>query len=365
MTTNQPASKFAALQTRAKRLFSDAKLAEIARDVSDTTADVAKLPGELARLRSRGYMFASYLEHKIEVLSGHWNSARQEVERAMDDESRQLRAQVQQVENLLAATESQLNNMIGLLKAMPALEQGIDNLESSIKTAETRIKNLFATLERDVSQTVEQLQELQAHLDQRDKASFPFLTGENIFLTASGEWVAAGKGGQDPDGILFLTDQRLIFEQNEKTGKTLGLFGGKHTQEIKWEFPLQQIEKVEAENKGLFGGKDMLHFTLGAGARYPRITVEVKGKARCKFWAAQIERMMRGETKDERAIPLDADLETLDSAPTTCHVCGATLPPLTVGQTQITCQYCGSVIGIGKPGSQPASPQPISRANVI
>ena len=83
---------------------------------------------------------------------------------------------------------------------------------------------------------------------------------------AQAEWVATGKGGDDPDGIVYLTDQRLLFEQKEKTGKKLGLFGGKQTQELEWELPLNLIEKVQAENKGLFGGKDMLHFELGAGA---------------------------------------------------------------------------------------------------
>lgn len=296
--SNPSAGKLAELQTRAKELLADARLADVTSAVEAVGADVAKLPGELTRLRSRGYKFASELNTKVPEISGLWNSAKQDIDRAMDEAMLQLRKQVNQVETLLSNAENPQKSLMGSLMALPQVEQALDTLESAVKAAESRIKTLFTALERDAQQAVEQLRQLHEHLDLRDEASFEFLAGENLYLTASGEWVATGKGGEDPDGTLFLTDQRLLFEQNEKTGKKLGLFGGKQTQELKWEIPLSQIENVEAENKGLLGGKDLLHFTLGAGATYGRITVEVKGAAKSKAWAEQIERMMRGEIRD-------------------------------------------------------------------
>jgi hypothetical protein len=139
----------------------------------------------------------------------------------------------------------------------------------------------------------------------------------------------------------------MIFEQKETTGKTLGLFGGKKAQEVKWDVPLNLVQSVEAENKGLFGGKDMLHFGLKSGAKYPQITVEVKGGVACKFWAAQVQRMISGDTKDERAIQPDAEtVAALQKAPTACPSCGGTLPQLVANQRQLDCGYCGATIRI-------------------
>jgi len=125
------------------------------------------------------------------------------------------------------------------------------------------------------------------------------------------------------------------------------MFGGKQVQEVEWEIPLHQMESVEYENRGMFGGKDMLHFELGSGAPQAQLTVEVKGGADNKFWVKQIERMIAGETDDERAIEPDPEmLEGIREAPPKGHVCGATLPMLVAGQNQIECEYCGSVVRI-------------------
>lgn len=123
------------------------------------------------------------------------------------------------------------------------------------------------------------------------------------------------------------------------------MFGGQHTQTVLWEFPLSSVQGVEAENKGLFGGKDMVHFKLGAGAPFAALTVEVKGGVKCKEWARQINRMARGDTNDERAIVPDAELvEALRNAPTECPVCGGMLPQIMRGQTQVECRYCATVV---------------------
>ncbi|MFN8447584.1 MAG: hypothetical protein U0521_03035 [Anaerolineae bacterium] len=231
-----------------------------------------------------------------------------------------------------------------LQSQLPDLEHGLQSVESMLSGAKSRIQELFSTLQTDTAQTHEQLRQINGYLDQRDEASFPFLAEEALFLSAKAEWV---DGRDNPDGVVYLTDQRLLFEQKEKTGKKLGIFGGKQTQELEWEIPLNQIEGVQAENKGFLGGKDMLNFTLGSGAPYTALTVEIKGGVQSKFWAAQIERMIKGETSDERAIQPDAEtLEAIRSAPTACPSCGGTLPQLVASQRQVECAYCGAVIRI-------------------
>ena len=195
-----------------------------------------------------------------------------------------------------------------------------------------------------MSNTKRQLTEMNWIMDMKDEASFDFGAAEEVFLVAKAEW---DDGDDKPDGMLFLTNHRLIFEQKEKTGKRFGLFGGKEEQGVLWEVAISQIEDVNAENKGFLGGKDMVNLTLGSGVTYSQITVEVKGGVPSKFWAKQINRMATGNAEDERAIEADPELvERLRKAPTDCQVCGGKMPSIVEGQTEVECQYCGASIRI-------------------
>ena len=344
---SQIVARFDALRSRFDTLYSGASLSDLSSALDTLTGDITKLPGEIANVRSRGYAFASYLEHKAEVLAQNWNPLRVDAQRAISDEANRLNSEVNRLRYRVDSGEGLRDNPSALQAQLPDLERGVEMVESMRNTAEQRVKGIFATLQTDTSQALSQIQTINWVLDQKDEASFPFLAGEALFLAAKAEWVATGKGKDDPDGILYLTDQRLVFEEKETTGKKLGLFGGKKTQKLEWEIPLHQVTGVKPENKGLFGGKDMLNFTLGSGAPYATITVEVKGGVQSKFWAAQIQRMIEGKTTDERAIQPDAEtLAAIKNAPTACPSCGGTLPQLVAGQRQVDCPYCGSVIRI-------------------
>lgn len=341
----RPEETFAALQERAADLFTQVKLRDVSESVQDITERINTLKAELSRARSRGYSFAAYLEHKVEVLERQWQTTQKDIQQALNQEVTRLKTEQARVETLLDNANQYATNPKMLMALMPKLEQEMNELESKLYAVREAMEERSAKLEQDLYQATGQLHDIHGYLDEADEASFPFLPDEKLFLSASGEWVATGKGNQDPDGILFLTDKRLIFEQKETTGKKLGIFGGKHTQELEWAVDIDQIESVVAENKGLFGGKDMLNFKLTSGAPYPAITVEVKGGVQSKFWAAQIERMVKGETNDERAIKPDAEmLKAIRSTPTACPVCGANLPVPAAGQAQLECEYCGTVI---------------------
>ncbi|MBZ0302457.1 MAG: hypothetical protein K8J31_22105 [Anaerolineae bacterium] len=327
------------LRDRFDAFHERAHMTAITREVSDVEARIKSLTPEIQKVRSRGYAFRSYLEQKADVLEKNWRDIQLRVHRAIQDEIENLRDDMDRTERRVrrmpdAADEAEIGGVT----------EWLDNLDHKLEAAEKRIQSMYQTLKSDTQNAFTQLHEVNWCLDQKDEASFDFLAGESLFLAAKAEWVATGKDKQDPDGILYLTDQRLIFEQKETTGKRLGMFGGKQEQEVEWELPLHQIEAVRAENKGLFGGKDMLYFDTTSG-QHRQITVEVKGGVDCKFWQQQIQRMISGDVANERAIQPDPELiEQLRSAPTACPVCGGTLPRIVAGQNQITCEYCGGVV---------------------
>ncbi len=338
--------QLASLRRKFDSTREDAGFEDISRELGELTAAVNSLPNDVEEIRSRGYAFRSYLENKAEVLNKNWDDIRRDAQRAIDDERQRLRRELYEIENKVDGAEDSGGGFMKKVTVnLDGIESEVDELESRVSAAERRIRNSYETMGNDINSTIRQIEQINWFMDEKDEASFEFLAGEAVFLVAKAEWVVTGKGKKDPDGLLYLTDQRLLFEQKETTGKKLGLFGGKKEQELEWELPLTTIDTVEYENKGLMGGKDMLNFTLGSGAPFPTLTIEVKGSADNKFWVKQIQRMKTGEASDERAIEPDAELvEALRNAPTSCHVCGATLPKIMQGQLQVECEYCGAVV---------------------
>lgn len=344
---NQIASRFDALRSRFETLYSNAGLPDVSSAINSLTDDITNLPDTISGIRDRGYAFAAYLEHKAEVIAEQWNTLRDEAQRQLSMEAARLQGEVNGLRFRVDLAAGMRANPMALANQLPDLERIVGQVESTVSDAASRIESIFETLQNDVAQTIDQLSKINWYLDQWDEGSFESLAEESLFLAAKAEWVATGKGKDDPDGVLFLTDQRLIFEQKETTGKTLGLFGGKKVQEVEWAIPLNQFADVVPENKGFLGGKDMLNFTMGKGAPYPKIVVEVKGGVQSKFWAAQIKRMIAGQTDDERAIQPDAEsIEAMRKAPTACPSCGGTLPQLVASQRQLECAYCGMVIRV-------------------
>jgi hypothetical protein len=338
--------QFDDLQEKYDDLVEAVSFADINRRVSNITSRVTELPAKIEELRGRGYVYASYLENKASVFGQQWEEIRERVTSSIDEATETLDGDVRRPKTLLTTLERQLDNEAMFGKLSEQASGAIESLEQGVDAAKERIEAIFETLERDLDSTYRQLSDMAWYMDQKDEASFDFGPAETVFLVADAELVLSGKKRQDPDGVLFLTNQRLVFEQKEKTGKRMGMFGGKMEQEVEWEVPLSAVDKIEIENQGMFGGKDMMHFEVNEGD-LRRVTVEVKGKADNKFWQKQINRMIRGEAEDERAIEPDAEmLESLQNAPTACHVCGATLPKLVAGQTEISCEYCGTVVRI-------------------
>ncbi len=180
------------------------------------------------------------------------------------------------------------------------VESVVGSLADQVKGFVEEPVSELKALEEQARTYVAQLNLVSWSLDQLDDSELTLNADEALVLAAKAEWVETGKAKDDPDGILYLTDSRLIFEQKEKVGKRMGMFGGKEVQGIVWEFPVHLIETIQAENKGMLGGKDMLHLSLGAGAPHAQITLEVKGGADNDAWLAEIDAVKSGAIRETR-----------------------------------------------------------------
>ena len=331
------------LKDRYQELLRRVEMTDLIEETTRLGNDIEDLPESLTEVRRRGYTFRSYLENKIEVIAEQWDDINGKIdswiEGASDDTEEKLakgQAYVQVfAEEPLTGKQEQAANQ---------LEALLDTVETQVDVAEERVRVLYDEVQREVRETNSQLRQIVNYLDLADEAAFELDGGESIYMVAKAEW---DDGGEKPDGFLYLTNQRVLFEQKEKVGKTFGMFGGKEVQEILWEAPLSTLQEATNEDKGMFGGKDMVHMSFDSGASYGNLTVEIKGGVDSSIWSTQINRAASGKIDDESTVEPDPELiERLREAPTACPTCGATLPSIDEHTSEVNCKYCGSVIRI-------------------
>ncbi len=328
-----------ALRRRYDSLIRAVRLTSVQNDLARLSQVTAALPQKVQALRDRGYAYRAYFENKVQVLQEQWDAVDEELKAYQDEEAATLEEALQPISDLFADLAAHGATQGGQA-LLAQIEQLVNELETRVDAANDEVEGMYNALRREIDQMERQIKEVEKWLELAEEAEISFAPNESLYMAAKAEW---DDGADKPEGFLFLTDQRLIFQQNEKVGGRFG-FGGKRVAEVLWEIPVTSVEAIEAEKKGLLGGKDMLNMQLGSGAPFAALTVEVKGSEDCREWARHIRRMASGET-DERAIEPSAEmLEQLRNAPTDCLVCGAVLPQIQAGQTEVTCRYCGSVV---------------------
>ena len=151
---------------------------------------------------------------------------------------------------------------------------------------------------------------------------------------AAVEAVYARPGLEPENGILFLTDQRILWEDR------VGEF------ELKLNVPLQQVtdvQKAVSED----GQQEFLDFTFGPGAPCPNARFQL-GAPVADSWLKMVGRARSGGYAGDRAIEIPPEeLERIRNAPQQCSKCGAALTdPILRGQVDVTCEYCGNVMHI-------------------
>lgn len=331
--------------TKAKSRYTDlikrVKMTDIVRETTSLGNQIEGLPEKIEEIRRRGYKFRSYLEGKIEVFAKQWDEINERVEKWLEEESEELDDELAKCERYNSRISSKLTSRTEA--HLDSFNAALDELGTQVEASEEKVKALYDEVRSEVSKTSSQLSQVKQHLDWLDEANFNLNADEGLYIAAEAEW---NDGRDKPDGYIFVTEQRVVFEQREKKGGMLG-FGGKKVQGVLWEAALATIEKIVPEDKGLFGGKDMMNMKLGAGAPYAEIVCEIKGGIDSKIWAQQINRAIKGHISQESTVEPDPELiERLRKAPTDCPNCGGILPQLAAGDNGVSCKYCGSSIRV-------------------
>ena len=207
---------------------------------------------------------------------------------------------------------------------------------------------MYDQFNNQVYAATKHLDDIEYLVTQLAEASFQLLPTEAGIAAVKAVWCKTGKEQKgDPEGVLYLTDQRLIFEQKEEiaTKKVLFVVTEKQkVQGLQLEAPVALVEKVDTSKQGMLKNEDHIeiHFLSGAPVQMAHFHIWQENTA----WQALINRAKSKDFDKGRAVALDqAAVDKVKAAPAQCPSCGGNITTVVLrGMDSITCEYCGFVI---------------------
>jgi len=333
-------AKLDELQDQLGDLQESLLMTHIYNEMEDTETALSLLPSKIEELRTRGYVYRSFLENKVGVLAEQWEEAYDRVSREAKQRQRDLERESDTAESALRQA------MSGRSSHISRAESAIESLERKVDAAQSAARAMYDTLQENVDQTRRQVEEIGWLLDQIDEATFQLHPAEDPIMASKAQYMEREKEG--PEGVVYLTDERLIFEQKEEIATKKVLFITTEKEKVQqpiFEVLVGHIDEVKTAQKGFLGHKEMMELLFAPEADLSGATLRLHG-ADNEEWARTIGRIKSGEIDKERTEPEDeAVVEAVRAAPTTCPTCGAAITVEIVrGMTEINCEYCGSVI---------------------
>jgi phage shock protein A len=329
------------------RLGTEAQLSVVYSTIGNIDSQLTDLPFKIESLRDRGYVHSGQLEDKLEALDDRWDEVRPRVESA-------LRNHVRRLDEALDEAERHVGKLRATNAAsLKAADTAIDGLSDRVGSARRAVESLYDGLEDGLYQVESEIRQVTKMLDELDQSPEVRLRDtEGPLLAVETQWQQNDDGG--PDGILFLTDQRLLFEQREEvvTKKVLGIFkaDSEKIQKLLLDVDIHEVESVSHKEEGGFlgmGKDDILELVFAASAPVSRARFHLKGQDSAD-WAATIKRVETGgidaDRADEYVEEIGTAAEAAASFPTQCPTCFAPVPTPPRGVTSVTCEFCSTVI---------------------
>lgn len=346
------ASRLSMARSNWDRVAGGVALASLFDALNEVSQNLNVLGQKMGDIRARGYRFGRDWENKIGSLQQRWPQQQQIAMRLLEDQRRVLQNSSREVEQLLQRATRDAG-LIG------SAETRIASFQHAITTAESRVRGTFDTTQQETFQIQRELDDALFVLESLDSAAFDLLPDEHGIAVCKAVWTS---DPDEPEGLLFLTDARIIFEQRQEVATKKILFvttQKKLVQELLWDSPIGAVDELESEDqKAFLKRKEMLTLRFSERTRdIPSdVTLQLVG-ADNEQWTSLIRRAKSGQIDAERfgapapeeQLAAQIEAETTEPAkelPTQCPSCNAPLPAVFKGMKQLECDYCGATVNI-------------------
>lgn len=285
----------AALRQEYDRLRQQTDLASATGEAWELSREVGRFEERIEALGRRGYAFTRRLAREAADLRERWRTAESNFDRILRDARYDVRRDLDRVDMALRQAErAPGDGTIGLARTeIRALARRLDEERS-------RLIRTYENEKTDIRAFDRHLDALEWSTEQLSAAAFQLDAGETMIVAAQVEWREDGDG-DERDGVLYLTDRRLLLERKERTGAFLGIFGGRMEQALVWSLALDDVEDVRSEDMGILGSRDMLSLRARRGGEAAtELSIEIKANADNQEWAGFITRAKARGYEDER-----------------------------------------------------------------
>ena len=336
------------LQTSMRDLQTSVRMTDIRDSVEDLQTTVNGLDRRIESLRERGYAFEKDLEEMAADFEKDWTEIAPNLEVQIEKEASSMERSLRPLETQVAQLAGESGAPAALRPRVTRLESQLESLEGRVEAAERSIRGRYDQFSSDVQKLKYHLTKLEWMLTELSEASFELLATESGIMAVKAVWAKGGeKHKDDPEGVLYLTDQRILFEQKEKVATKKVLFvttEKKLVQELLWQTPLALIEETKARKEGFLNKDDFIEVRFGSGAPFDALHIHIWQPG--DEWKALLKRAKAKEFDATRAIAIDkAAAKKVKDAPTKCSSCGGVINQVVLrGMESITCEYCGAVV---------------------
>lgn len=345
---DQIASEISSLQTRIGWMQDSVRLNNTLNAVEVLQTTVNGMQQRVVNLRTNGYVFEKALEAQAADFSRQWSTLHPPLITQINLQSSDLQGSIHSIELQMTQVNSVCTNPSAARPLISSIQNELDILENKVRSAEGTVGSMYDSFNNQVTVVKNHLDDIDYMLTQLAEAKFTLLPTEGGLRAVKAVWCRDVKEhDDDPEGVLYLTDQRLLFEQKEEvaTKKILFITTAKQkVQELKWETPVVAIDEVNPSKQGMLKNEDHLDIRFKEGAAFESTHLHIWQEG--SEW---LQLLNRAKTKDfdrDRAVAIDqVEIAKAKTIPAQCPACGANLDQVILrGQDSIKCEFCGFVI---------------------
>jgi len=352
MATPSPAQQIAdeirALQNKVNSLQDGVRLAKVRDAVEDMQTKVSSQPQRIMTARGRGYVFEKDLEAQSQSFVDAWAMLYPNLQSQINLQSTAMMNSLRPIEMQMPQLTASAYNPAAARGILNTMQSAVSQLESKVSAAERTITGMYDQFDRQVSEFIRRMDQIEYMLTQLAEATFQLLPTEGGIAAVKAVWCKTGKEQKgDPEGVLYLTDQRLIFEQKEEIATKKVLFIATQKQKVQGlqlEAPVALVDNVQTSKAGLLKNEDHIEIRFASGA--PVQSAHFHIWQDCAVWQGLINRAKSKDFDQGRAMAIDqAEVEKVKAAPTQCPACGGAISQQVLrGQDTLKCEFCGNVM---------------------
>jgi hypothetical protein len=281
LRVQQLAEETRVLQQRVKALESIVSFTDLRETIESRAFDdtVTGLPESVRRLRACGYKFQSSLEQTTDELKEQWKVLRPSLRKILQDRAIKLGPALGGIQFAMKQLSRFASDPINAEPLLAQARATVGELERRSRLAMHEVKDPFAAYRTKIGIFVAGIEQLEWSLTQGDEAKFQLRADEGVVIAAKATWLRSHE--DHPEGVLYLTSQRIIFEQKQNVATKKFLFistDSKLVHQTLLEVSMEAIEEITATKKGFFRNKDHLEITFASGISAPAAYFRLHGQ---------------------------------------------------------------------------------------